>query len=129
MLAGKSRPRDHLIGYYGQPGTRLFKIMVRSGPWKYVFMANGGRQQLFDVEVDPNELKNLADSRPEVLAGLRREAVAACQVPGAHDALDGAGFRSFAFLARPAGRIYQFDASRGVKGFPARPEDVLTPGR
>ena len=125
MLEGKARPRDRLIGYYGEPGTRYFKIMVRKDRWKYIYMANGGRQQLFDVESDPNELVNLADSRPDVAAGLRAKAVAACRTPGARDALEGDSLRKFAFLARPAGRIYQFDHSRGVTGFPARPEDVL----
>jgi hypothetical protein len=38
------------------PGTRHFKFMVRSGDWKYIWMANGGREQLFNVKEDPNEL-------------------------------------------------------------------------
>jgi arylsulfatase len=123
----KSRAREHLIGYYGAPGTRDFKIMVRKDRWKYIFMANGGRQQLFDLRVDSNELVNLVDSRPETVAGLRATAVAACQSPGVRAALEGDGLRKFAFLARPAGRIYQFDRSRGITGFPAKPEDVLKP--
>jgi choline-sulfatase len=125
MLDGTARPRERLIGWYGEPGTRLFKIMARKDSWKYVFLANGGREQLFKVDEDPNELHNLAGSRPEAAAMLRNEAIAACQTPGARQALDGAALRKFDFAARPPGRIYQFDASRGVTGFPARPGDVL----
>jgi hypothetical protein len=55
--------------------------MVRDARWKYIHMANGGRQQLFDLESDPNELTNFADCRPDVVADLRKQAIAACQVP------------------------------------------------
>jgi hypothetical protein len=46
-------------------------------------------------------------------------------VPGARDALDGEKLRAFPFRERPRMRIYQFDRSRGVVGFPDRPEDAL----
>jgi hypothetical protein len=39
--------------------------------------------------------------------------------------MDGSDFRVLPFKARPLRRIYQFDRSRGVTGFPKRPEDVL----
>ena len=129
MLEGKTPPRSELVGYYGQPGTRLFKIMVRSGPWKYIYMANGGREQLFDVDHDPQEITNCTGSREQAAAGLRKAAVAACEVPGAHDALDGDALRRFEFVARPPVRIYQFDRSRGVTGFPAHPGDALNKTR
>ncbi len=129
MLDGKTPARSQLLGYYGQPGTRRFKIMVRQGPWKYIFMANGGREQLFDVAHDPGELKNLVGSQPEVVNSLRSAAVAACQSPGARDALNGDQLRTFEFQARPLVRIYQFDRSRGVTGFPAKPKDVVQPAQ
>ncbi len=124
-IDGKARPRTCLIGYYGEPGTRLFKVMVRQGEWKYVYMANGGREQLFELAGDPNELKNLADSRTDVARALHKEAIAACRTPGARDAVDGDDLRRFPFAARPLQRIYQFDRSRGVSGFPDKPGDVL----
>ncbi|GAG44736.1 unnamed protein product, partial [marine sediment metagenome] len=40
-------------------------------------------------------------------------------------ALAGGGLRAFPFEARELRRIYQFDESRGVTGFPERPGDVL----
>lgn len=129
VVAGRGQPREQLVGYYGEPGTRRFKIMVRKDRWKYIFMANGAREQLFDLESDPTEVVNLVAAREDVAGELRRAAAAACRHPGACAALEGDRLRAFAFEARPLRRIYQFDRSRGVSGFPARPEDVLGPAR
>jgi hypothetical protein len=38
-----------LVGYHGVPGTDALKMMVRDPRWKYIFFANGGREQLFDL--------------------------------------------------------------------------------
>jgi len=125
MLEGRSAPRENLFGYYGLPGTPLFKIMVRSGQWKYIYMANGGREQLFDVNQDPCELENLCAARPEAAAKLRAAAVEALSCPEGQPALEGGSLRSFPFEPRPLKRIYQFAGDRGVRGFPEKPEDVL----
>jgi choline-sulfatase len=125
VLAGTAQPREFLTSMYGEPGTPLFKIMVRQGDWKYIFLANGGRQQLFNVVEDPAEARNQAAERGEVTRRLRALAASACNTPGAADALAGDDLRAFSYQERPRHRIYQFDRSRGVSGFPARPEDVL----
>jgi len=44
---------------------------------------------------------------------------------GATDAIDGDKLRAFPFRQRPPTRIYQFDRSRGVSGFPDKPQDAL----
>jgi arylsulfatase len=125
LLDGRATPRDSLFGYYGTPGTRRFKIMVRHRDWKYIFMANGGREQLFNLNQDPHELRNAMASHADIAEQLRSKAAAACDRPGAREALDGAKLRSFPFEERRRERIYQFDKSRGVTGFPTSPEDVL----
>lgn len=125
VVKGGSPPRDRIIGYYGEPGSPQFKVMVRDTRWKYIFIANGGREQLFDLTNDPCELKNLLASEPAAAASLRDIAVSACSVPGAKDALDSKGLRSFPYSERKRIRIYQFDRSRGITGFPAKPEDAL----
>ena len=125
MLDGGVKPRNTLFGYYGDPGTRLFKIMARHEHWKYIWMANGGREQLFDLNNDPQEHKNLAESQRAVADKLKHQATAACDRPELRAVLDGGGLKALPFEARPLRRIYQFDHSRGVKGFPKRPEDVL----
>jgi arylsulfatase len=125
LLDGRARPRRQLFGYYGQPGSPQFKTMVRRDGWKYIYMANGEREQLFDLRGDPHELTNLAAARAEIARELRAVAASACGRPGLREALDGNGLRAFPFAARPLRRIYQFDRSRGVFGFPKRPQDVV----
>jgi arylsulfatase len=125
-VAGEAPARHWVTGMYGEPGTSLFKMMVRDPDWKYIYFANGGLEQLFDMRNDPEELRNLADTSPDVVQRLRAVAVAACDVPGARDALDTEhDLRAFPQEERPLTRIHQFDTSRGVSGFPERPEDAL----
>jgi len=126
MLDGRAAPRETLIGLYGEPGTHHFKAMVRRGQWKYIHIANGGREQLFDLGEDPAELRDLADELRDVACELRALAAAACDTPGARDALDGGDLRAFALQqAWQPQRCRQFDRSRGVSDFPADPADVL----
>lgn len=44
--------------------------MYRVGWLKYVFNS-GGEEQLFDLSSDPDEMKNLAKTEPELLSGVR----------------------------------------------------------
>jgi len=125
MVAGQARPREVLVGYYGLPGSPWCKIMVRDSEWKYIYLANGGREQLFHMQEDPQELVNRAAGEPAVVARMREAAMHACNVPGASEALENGRLRAFPFRARDAGRIYQFDRSRGVQGFPADPAELL----
>jgi choline-sulfatase len=125
VIEGTAKPRTDLFGYYGEPGTPLFKIMVRNGAWKYIFMANGGREQLFNLQEDPRELTNAVSTHSEVAGRMRATATKACDRAELREAMDGGGLRAFPFRARELKRIYQFDRSRGVTGFPKRPEDVL----
>jgi len=126
MINGDTAPRDALTGFYGTPGTPLFKVMVRWGDWKYIYMANGGREQLFNLAEDPNELIQRLDSAPDMGARLREMAVEDLSTQNAERALEKGMLKDFPFESRQKVRIYQFDRSRGVTGFPERPEDVLT---
>lgn len=126
-VEGAAPAREAVIGYYWLPGAQAFKVMARDARWKYIFMANGGQEQLFDMQNDPQELCNLAAAEPGVAAGLRRKAAAACRRPGADDALDGDDFKTFPLVKWNwnGERVYQFDRSRGVQGFPLNPGDVM----
>jgi len=125
MLDGSARPRETLFGYYGEPGTRRFKIMARHDHWKYIWLANGDREQLFDLAKDPLEHTNLIESQRDVAGKLRSAARTACDRPELRAVVDEKGLRGLSFEARPLERIYQFDRSRGITGFPKRPQDVL----
>jgi len=126
QLAGTAAPRRTLLGTYGQPGTSRFTLMLRSGTWKYIFIANGGREQLFDLAHDPAERENLAGREPEVLAGLRAVAERQLAVPFGAPALDNGCLRRLDYEPRARRRVLQFDLSRGVRGFPEHPSDVLS---
>ena len=49
---------------------------MREGDLKYVYDASRGRDQLFDLARDPDELQNLAAERPEVCRRLRQRLAA-----------------------------------------------------
>ncbi len=125
LIKGKAQPREHFIGYYGRPGTRQFKIMIRSNDWKYIFFANGGGEQLFDMQNDPDEVHQRIDDEPEVAAALRKVAVETCEAPGLQAALDGDKLRAFEFEARPLRRINQMAREFGATCFPENPADAI----
>ncbi|MDO8585460.1 MAG: sulfatase-like hydrolase/transferase [Armatimonadota bacterium] len=127
-VEGRAAKRERLFGHYGVPGTARFKIMVREGDWKYIFIANGGREQLFNVTEDPHELKQRIADRPDVASRLREAAVEALSVPNADRALENGALRAFPCAPGPRQRIYQFDASKGARGFPDRPGEVVQGG-
>jgi choline-sulfatase len=125
MLRGECAQRQYLIGMIELPGSHDFKVMVVTDEWKYIFIANGGREQLFNLRQDPNELSNCVASASGIRNDLHALAVQACRVPGAMGALDGDKLRAFLFRERARTRICQFDRSHGVVGFPDKPEDAL----
>jgi len=126
ILRGDGAPRERLFGLYGAPGTPRFKVMVREGRWKYIFLANGGGELLFDVAADPQELRQLLASQPGVAGRMRNAAAAYLAGLAGKEALDeDGGLRVWPFQARPLRRIYQFDRSRGITGFPDDPATGL----
>jgi len=122
---GSAKAREILIGYYGEPGTRESKIMVRTGDWKYIYMVNGGREQLFNLREDPQELSNRAAGQADLVRQLRAHAVKACDRPEMRASLSGGDMLNLPFEPMKRTRIYQFDRSRGITGFPKNPGDVL----
>lgn len=124
-LLGTTAPRDHLFGFHGRPGTERFKAMVRQGSDKLIWMANGGRRLLFDLATDPDELGPQQDDRPERADQLQALLVDELRDRGVDAAFDGADLRTEPYRTWPLGRIYQFDRSRGVMGFPDDPAEVV----
>lgn len=55
--------------YQPQPGRpeapRGIQLGIRSGRWKYIHGLQDGTSELFDLETDPGETRNLAAERPE----------------------------------------------------------------
>lgn len=110
--------REYLHAFYGRPGTRRFKIMIRYRDWKYIYMANGGREQLFDLESDPTEMHNLAAEQPEILGRLRAKAAEICSENiDLKSMVDDGDLVSYPFEARPLGRLHQFAFSLDVTDY------------
>lgn len=126
VVDGTAAPRETLYGCWGRPGSRAFKLMVRNGDWKLIWMANGGLVQLFDLADDPDERHQRADDHPELVSRLVQMASRHLQEQNIAAALtDDGELCALPYQEWPRRRIYQFDASRGVTGFPERPSDVL----
>lgn len=125
IIEGRAEPREMLFGYYGPPGSMDFKVMVREEDWKYIYIANGGCEQLFNVTEDPCELNQRLDDKSDVAKRLRDAAIQALSRTNVDRALEGALLKAFPFEERPLYRMHQFDVSRGVHGFPKEPKDVL----
>jgi len=106
--------REHLFAVHGKPGTLYFKCMVRMGDWKYIFMANGDREQLFNLKEDPMELVNRAQ---EGCGAFRRIAENECRRAGLRAALEDGHMRTFPFRQWSRNRIRQFDRSFGEYDF------------
>ena len=108
--------RDQIIGMFGSPGGRKFKAMVRWRDWKYIWLANGGRELLFNLAAEPDETTNWAEREPTILADLRTRLMAHLQAtPTLHPALDGDRLHALPFESFPRERIKQF--ARGVTDF------------
>ncbi len=54
-------------------------IGLRDGKWKYILRPKDGRQELYDLEADPDERRNLAATRSSVAQSLRASTLAAKQ--------------------------------------------------
>lgn len=114
-----ARPRETLFGYYGEPATRRFKIMARRDHWKYIWFANGDREQLFDLAKDPLEHSNLIESQRDVARKLKDAAAAACKRPELRAVLDGNGLRGFSFEARPRSAFINSTTRAELLDFPS----------
>lgn len=117
QLSGDTQRRDHLFAVYGEPGSVTFKVMIRQGDWKYIYMYNGGREQLFNLKQDPNELCNIDD--PARKAGMRALAADECLKHGLSDMVENGRMKCIEYTERPLFRIHQFDVSSGITDFTA----------
>jgi arylsulfatase A-like enzyme len=63
-----SRP-DWVLSEYHDTSCNTGSFMLQRGPWKYIAYV-GYEPMLFDLVNDPDEVRNLASSRPEVIREL-----------------------------------------------------------
>lgn len=117
VLDGNCEERKNLFACYGRPGTRQFKTMIRYGSWKYVFMANGGREQLFNLEENPEETLLYNEDAPQLIEKMRELNLQFCSRKGLLSAMEGEKVKCFPFRERNRFRIHQFDLSGGISDF------------
>jgi len=125
VIRGNSNGRDRLFGYHGIPGTRDFTMMVREGDWKYIWITNGGREQLFNLADDPDELEQRVSEDASVAERLRTAAVDELRRQGLDEAIDDGEPASVPYEKRERKRIHQMARWKGVEGFPEEPGTVL----
>lgn len=74
LKGGSIKPRDLFWHYphYGNQGGEPSTI-IRSGDWKLIHYWEDGRDELYHLAQDVGEQKDLARTRPDVAASLRRK--------------------------------------------------------
>ncbi len=68
LLGDEARQKKHEYLYWRYYGTRA----VRMGKWKAVGQPRGGRFELYDLEADLGESKNVAADNPQIVARMKR---------------------------------------------------------
>ena len=68
--------KSKLFRYPQAPYDRSPHLAVREGKWKLIVNDDGSSTELYDMETDPNETKNLAPEQPETTERLRGAALA-----------------------------------------------------
>ncbi|BBP80385.1 MULTISPECIES: choline-sulfatase [unclassified Pseudomonas] len=109
-LAGEGG-HDEVFGEYMAEGTTGPLMMIRRGPWKFIY-SEQDPLLLFNLESDPRELENLAASAShrEVLAAFLAEARARWDIPAIHGAtLASQRRRRFVAGALEQGRLTSWD--------------------
>ena len=61
-----------------------YLLGVREGKWKYIYNATRGSDELFDMQADPDELRNLAAGNAELCQRLRQHLAAWRDDTGRH---------------------------------------------
>lgn len=110
--------RECVFSVYGRPGSNQFKMMVRRGGWKYIYMANGGRKQLFDLDKDPHELVNLAPKETVLCRELHNILIEKCRnEPGLKVVIKENDIYSIPYQPRKLERLHQFDFSKKITDY------------
>jgi arylsulfatase K len=131
LPAARGEPNAHpawaFSEFHDTPmNTGLF--MLRRGDWKYVVYV-GYSPQLFNLAEDPDEITNLADRRPNVVAEMDRklrEIVDYDEVDARAKAYDKAAFREWRAEQQAAG-TYRDQMARIYSGFDNLPDDEVMP--
>ncbi|HOI56320.1 MAG TPA: sulfatase-like hydrolase/transferase [Phycisphaerae bacterium] len=87
--------RDVFVGQFAEKGHALYAAI--DGRWKYIFSAQDRKEQLFDHDDDPQELRNRAGDPAAAAdkARLKRAAIEYFRRDGYDDPIDGQDWRQY----------------------------------
>ncbi|MCX6907503.1 MAG: sulfatase-like hydrolase/transferase, partial [Verrucomicrobia bacterium] len=74
--APKGRKGLRAFPYPDEPGSKSPNVAIRDGRWKLLVNADGSRAELYDLDADPKETKNLAEARPDIARRLTERVLA-----------------------------------------------------
>lgn len=99
--------RDKAVGEFGR--NQALKFMLRTGVYKYIFHANGAREQLFNLETDPDEMCNVAERHADLCARFKSELEAYYKLYSFDEALSDGSLISYPFeKAKRNGYLNQY---------------------
>lgn len=122
---GLAESRDAYFMDYGQGEGRW--VAMRTKRYKYAFWARGGFEELYDLEADPYEIRNLAGESPERTARMRAAVLEWERENGFADSIDGKAFRAFPRHAvdREVPRCVTVNDGRWAENLPATEQDSV----
>ena len=122
-----TRP-DWVLSEYHDSACNATTLMLRTGDWKYTKYV-GYPPQLFNLAQDPDEIHNLADARPEVVAELDAKLkgiVDYDEVDARVTAYDKRAFRRWRMEERSAS-TYEENMARIYSGWDRLTDDLVQP--
>lgn len=129
LLTGRpGRRPDWVLSEFHGTGCNTGSFMLRRGQWKYIVYV-GYEPMLFDLAADPDEVRNLASARPEVVAEMdsRLHHVVNCEAVDAKvKDYDRRSFRRWRSEHKAAG-TYEQTMARVYSGWDHLPEDQVRP--
>jgi choline-sulfatase len=92
----KDNGREVYIGQCFSASSRKQQYMACTKEYKYIYSEMNGMEELYDLENDPDELKNRAVEQPDITAELRAYVIQWCQENGDQEMLEGNDLRRYA---------------------------------
>ena len=123
---GLAETRDAYFIDYGSGASRWISLRTRTH--KYAIWATGGFEELYDLEADPEETRNLIDREPALARDMRERALGWERTDGLSASLDGDELRRYRQAALPGGdelRGAVVNEGRWARNLPAEEADSV----
>lgn len=106
--------REVILGEFGSNGRR--SMMLTDGKWKYIWYEEDGFELLFNLEEDPNELRNLSSKEPWMREEWRRKLVDVLSGRENDPAVDGQQLKA----TSPGSKLSPMEIEKRVNSYPYR---------